>query len=66
MSKHNKVNPGQYTQRGRLTPDDAARELAKQREEASPKRAEGSHFGEKAGHRVTEKDKARESEEDTE
>jgi hypothetical protein len=32
MSKENKVNPTQYTQRGRLTPDDAAREMAKQRQ----------------------------------
>lgn len=32
MSRENKVNPGQYTQRGRLTPDDAAREMAKQRQ----------------------------------
>lgn len=24
MSKNNKVNPGQYTQAGRLAPDDAA------------------------------------------
>ena len=31
MSRNNKVNPGQYTQRGRLTPDDAARELVRQR-----------------------------------
>ena len=31
MSRHNKVNPGQYTQRGRLTPDDSARELVRQR-----------------------------------
>jgi hypothetical protein len=31
MSKQNKVNPGRYTQRGRLTQDDAARELARQR-----------------------------------
>ena len=31
MSRQNKVNPGMYTQRGRLTPDDAARELARQR-----------------------------------
>ena len=29
MSKRNKVNPGQYTQAGRLSPDDAARELRK-------------------------------------
>ena len=31
MSRQNKVNPGMYTQRGRLTQDDAARELRKQR-----------------------------------
>jgi hypothetical protein len=31
MSRENKTNPAQYTQRGRLTPDDAARELARQR-----------------------------------
>jgi hypothetical protein len=31
MSRENRVNPGMYTQAGRLTPDDAARELAKQR-----------------------------------
>ena len=32
MSRENKVNPGTYTQAGRLTPDDAAREMAKQRQ----------------------------------
>jgi hypothetical protein len=31
MSKHNKVNKDHYTQRGRLTPDEAAREQVKQR-----------------------------------
>lgn len=31
MSRQNKVNPGQYTQRGRLTQDDAAREMMRQR-----------------------------------
>jgi hypothetical protein len=31
MSRQNKVNPGTYTQRGRLAQDDAAREIAKQR-----------------------------------
>ena len=41
MSKHNKVNRDHYTQRGRLTPDEAARERAKQREAASPQRTEG-------------------------
>lgn len=32
MSRQNKVNPGMYTQRGRLTQDDAARELRRQRD----------------------------------
>jgi hypothetical protein len=36
MSRQNKVNPGTYTQRGRLTQDDAARELARQRVIGSP------------------------------
>jgi hypothetical protein len=36
MSRQNKVNPGMYTQRGRLTPDDAARELRKQSAIGSP------------------------------
>ena len=35
MSRQNKVNPGMYTQRGRLTPDDAARELQKMRQVGS-------------------------------
>ena len=38
MSRQNKVNPGQYTQRGRLTPDDAAREMMRQRRALSPPR----------------------------
>jgi hypothetical protein len=65
MSKENKVNPGQYTQRGRLTQDEAAREMSKQREAASPKKVEGSQFGEKVKDRVTEKDKPRDDEEGT-
>ena len=32
MSRENRVNPGTYTQAGRLTTDDAAREYAKQRQ----------------------------------
>ena len=36
MSRQNKVNPGMYTQRGRLTQDDAARELRKQTASGSP------------------------------
>jgi membrane protein involved in colicin uptake len=36
MSRQNKVNPGMYTQRGRLTQDDAARELKNQRNVGAP------------------------------
>ena len=36
MSRQNKVNPGRYTQRGRLTQDDTARELRKQSATGSP------------------------------
>lgn len=35
MSRHNKVNKDHYVQRGRLTPDDAARELQKMRQVGS-------------------------------
>jgi hypothetical protein len=45
MSRKNKVNPGQYTQAGRLSPDDAARERAKQ---DSPPASERSGSGQKA------------------
>ena len=41
MSSENKVNPSQYTQRGRLTPDDAAREMAKQRQPLTGSDAKG-------------------------
>lgn len=41
MSKQNKVNPGAYTQAGRLSPDDAARERMKQVDNASTRRLEG-------------------------
>lgn len=41
MSKHNKVNPGTYTQAGRLSPDDAARERMKQVDTASTRQLEG-------------------------
>jgi len=56
MSKHNKVNPGLYTQAGRLSQDDAAREMKKQREVGSPKQTEGGQFGERVKARVTDKD----------
>jgi hypothetical protein len=32
MSRVNKVNPGKYTQAGRLSPDDSAREIEKQQQ----------------------------------
>jgi hypothetical protein len=57
MSKDNKVNPGTYTQAGRLSQDDSAREYQKQRETASPKKTEGGQFGENVS--VTPKDKQR-------
>lgn len=59
MSKHNKVNKDHYTQRGRLTPDEAAREQVKQRQAASPKQTEGGQFG---GRAVTPKDKPKDEE----
>ncbi len=39
MSRQNKVNPGMYTQRGRLAQDDAARELQRQRSVGAPRKA---------------------------
>jgi hypothetical protein len=39
MSRQNKVNPGKYTQAGRLSQDDAAREAKKQREAEPIERA---------------------------
>ena len=41
MSKQNKVNPGSYTQAGRLSQDDAARERMKQVDAASTHQLEG-------------------------
>lgn len=41
MSKHNQQNRDHYTQRGRLTPDEAARERMKQVNTASTRRLEG-------------------------
>ena len=38
MSKQNKIHPAHYTQRGRLTQDDAAREVARQRSIGAPHR----------------------------
>ena len=38
MSKQNKIHPAHYTQRGRLTQDDAAREIARQRSIGAPHR----------------------------
>jgi hypothetical protein len=64
MSKHNKVNRDNYTQAGRLTPDEMGREQAKQREAASPKRTEGKSQGfQTAKPRVTPEDKETDNEE---
>ena len=63
MSRQNKVNPGTYTQAGRLSQDEAAREVKKQREAASPRNTEGGDFSEKQKSQVTEKDKAGDEEE---
>ena len=62
MSRHNKVNPGTYTQAARVTPDDAARELKKQRVVASPRTTEGGDFSEKPKTRVTDEDKSEDDE----
>ena len=62
MSKQNKVNPGKYTQAGRLSQDDAAREMKKQRENASPRNTEGGDYAEKQKSRVTDEDKLDEDE----
>lgn len=42
MSRENRVNPGTYTQAGRLTPDDAAREMVKQRQSLSHSHGKGN------------------------
>jgi hypothetical protein len=61
MSKQNKVNPGTYTQAGRLSPDDVAREAKKQREASSPDpQTQPQH---REPNRVTKKDKAADDEE---
>lgn len=62
MSKQNKVNPGNYTQAGRLSQDDAAREMKKQRENASARNTEGGDFSEKPKTRVTDEDKSEDEE----
>ena len=64
MSKDNKVNPGNYTQAGRLSQDDAAREMKKQRENASPRNTEGGDYAEKQKARVTDEDKSEDDEEE--
>ena len=62
MSKQNKVNPGNYTQAGRLSQDDAAREMKKQRENASPRNTEGGDYAEKQKSQVTDEDNSEEDE----
>ena len=64
MSKHNKQNRDHYTQAGRLTPDEAARELAKQREAAPANHQEGdSRDFQTRKPRVTPEDKETDNEE---
>ena len=64
MSKQNKFNRDHYTQDGRLTPDEAARELAKQREAASPAKQDGKSQGfQTRKPRVTPEDKETDNEE---
>jgi hypothetical protein len=56
MSKQNKVNPGSYTQAGRLSQDDTAREMKKQRDAASPTDQDEAEPYKPASPRVTEED----------
>ena len=58
MSKDNKVNPGKYTQAGRLSQDDAAREMKKQREAASPRNTEGGDYPRQQKSPQTDEDKS--------
>ena len=51
MSRQNKVNKTNYTQRGRLTPDDMARERVK-KEQAIGRAKEKAEKAEKAGERA--------------
>lgn len=59
MSKQNKVNPGSYTQAGRLSQDDVAREVKKQREVEPVERRENTppHHA-PARQAVTDEDKS--------
>jgi hypothetical protein len=63
MSKHNKANKNNYTQRGRLTPDEMARERMKQaRPEAgrADDRVKGGpspDSGKNAGEQVSSRDR---------
>ena len=61
MSKQNKVNPGTYTQAGRLSADDTAREMKKQRELSSPDHDSAEPYQPRT--KETEKDKADNEEE---
>jgi hypothetical protein len=63
MSKQNKVNPGTYTQAGRLSPDDTAREMKKQREMAASGNPDAKAEPRTPSSRVTDKDKKADEEE---
>ena len=60
MSRPNKVNPGQYTQAGRLSPDDAARARRKQNVGSASER---SGSGQKAVRPAASKKKSSEEQE---
>ena len=60
MSRPNKVNPGQYTQAGRLSPDDAAR--ARRKQDVAPA-SERSGSGQKAVRPALSKKKSSEEQE---
>jgi hypothetical protein len=60
MSRPNKVNPGQYTQAGRLSPDDAARARRKQNVGSGSER---SGSGQKAVRPAPSKNKISEEQE---
>jgi hypothetical protein len=62
MSKQNKVNPGNYTQAGRLSQDDVAREMKKQREVEPPRDQSSPPYHAPAKPPVTDEDKSDEDE----
>lgn len=62
MSRQNKVNPGNYTQAGRLSQDDVAREMKKQREVEPIQNEDNPPHHPPTKPRVTDEDKLDEDE----